>query len=179
MHPGVNSGHNVRSLPAGLWCLVKIFFFLTMQWFCMNAIICMNLTKPVKNMAFLFVIKYSQSFWQVSWDSSIYCAVCYYDCRKIQDLACWEQKQRGVQCLSEQITSHPVSERGWKANWSLKMRLYWHNTHHYKMQMNNSSHFIGCSQQRWAWPRGTCRSKYSDTQRPLRAQSTLREKKKS
>lgn len=104
MHPGVNSWHNVRSLPAGLWCLVKTF--------CMNAIICMNLTKPVKSMAFLFpflfVIKYSQSFWQVSWDSSIYCGVCYYDCRKIQDLACWEQKQRGVQCLSEQITSQHI-----------------------------------------------------------------------
>lgn len=83
-----------------------------MQWFCMNAIICMNLTKPGKTMAFLFhflfVLKYSQSFWQVSRDSSIYCGVCYYDSRKIQDLACWEQKQRGVQCLSEQITSQHI-----------------------------------------------------------------------
>lgn len=54
--------------------------------------------------------------------------------------------------------------------------FYWHNTHNYKMQMNNWSHHIGCSQQRWAGLRGTWRSKYSDTQRPLRTQTALREK---
>jgi len=27
--------------------------------------------------------------------------------------------------------------------------------------MNNSSHFIGCSQQRWAWPRGNTKPSQS------------------
>jgi len=29
------------------------------------------------------------------------------------------------------------------------------------MLMNNSSHFIGCSQQRWAWPRGNTKPSQS------------------
>lgn len=191
---------------------------------------------------FDFVIKYSQSFWQLTWDSSIYCGVCYYDCRRIQDLACWEQKQRGVQCLSEHHTSYSfafysdercvfigttlitikcklitqaislvAASRGGHSlgQWFSTTILEPCSTAQFTCLLNQK-HLIqvlsslvetpgpeigmsdkGAMQNVQCWgdsmnmvenhrPKGTVKqSKYSDTQKPLRAQTTLRERKRA